>query len=249
MKVFNYLTSVISTKGAAFLILIDPDKVDKKNFHFFIKNCIKAGVDAFLVGGSLMINGNLQGTIKIIKSYCSIPTIIFPGSTEHICEEADALLFISLISSRNAEHLIGKQVLSAPIIKKYKVETISTGYMLIDGGNYTTAEYMSASKPIPRNKPEIAVATALAGEYLGMKMIYLEAGSGASLTVPDEMVKQVTGNCNIPVAVGGGIRDPETASKKVKAGARLIVIGNHFEDNKNWDLINKFAESIHYKIK
>lgn len=249
MKVFNYLTDVISEKGAAFLILIDPDKVDKKNFHSFLKRSKEAGVDAFLVGGSLMFDGNIPATIKKIKLHCKIPAIIFPGSIDHVCPEADALLFISLISSRNAEQIIGKQVLSAPIIKRYNVETISTGYILIDGGNCTTAEYMSGSRPIPRNKPEIAVATALAGEYLGMKMVYLEAGSGASLPVPDEMVKLVAKNCNLPVAVGGGIKDPDTAKNKVKAGAKLIVIGNHFEDRNNWDLINEFAKVIHTKQK
>jgi putative glycerol-1-phosphate prenyltransferase len=249
MKIFNYLLNNVSKKGAAFLILIDPDKIDEKNFHSFLMNCQKAGVDAFLVGGSLMIKGNLPDTIRNIKDHCSIPVIIFPGGVDHISPEADALLFISLISGRNAEQLIGKQVLSAPIIKKYNIETISTGYILVEGGNYTTAEYMSGSKPIPRNKPEIAVATALAAQYIGMKIIYLEAGSGAELTVPEEMIKMVSKNCNIPIIVGGGIKNPETAGRKVKAGAKLIVIGNHFEDKKNWKLIEEFSKSIHYKIK
>ena len=249
MKIYNYLVKTISGKGAAFLILIDPDKIDCKNFSSFIKNCERSGVDAFLIGGSLMINGDLPYTIKRIKTYCSIPTIIFPGSIEHVCREADALLFISLISSRNADQLIGKHVLSAPIIRKYGIETISTGYMLIEGGGYTTAEYISGSKPIPRNKPEIAVATALAAQYLGMKMIYLEAGSGSRLTVPEEMINMVSGSCNIPVIVGGGIKDPETAGSKIKAGAKMVVIGNHFEDSKNWRLIKEFSKSIHYKTK
>jgi phosphoglycerol geranylgeranyltransferase len=249
MKIYNYLLKVISGKGAAFLILIDPDKIDCKNFSSFIKDCEKSGIDAFLIGGSLIINGDLPGTIKRIKSYSSKPVIIFPGSIEHICREADALLFISLVSSRNAEQLIGKHVLSAPIIKKYGIEAISTAYMLIESGGYTTAEYISGSKPIPRNKPEIAVATALASEYLGMKMVYLEAGSGSEITVPEEMINMVSKSCSIPVIVGGGIKDPDTAGSKIKAGAKIVVIGNHFENSENWKLLKEFSRTIHYKLK
>lgn len=249
MKIYNYLLKVISGKGAAFLVLIDPDKIDCKNFSSFITASSKSGVDAYLVGGSLMMNGNLPVTIKKIKSYCSKPVIIFPGSIEHICREADALLYISMVSSRNAEHLIGKHVQAAPIINKFGIEPISTAYMLIESGGYTTAEYISGSKPIPRNKPEIAVATALASEYLGMKMIYLEAGSGSDITVPEEMIKMVSDTCTVPVIVGGGIKDPDTARNKTKAGAKIVVIGNHFEDSGNWKLIEDFSRAIHHKIK
>ncbi|MCU0407171.1 MAG: HisA/HisF-related TIM barrel protein, partial [Ignavibacteriaceae bacterium] len=139
----------------------------------------------------------------------------------------------------------------SPLIKRAKIEPISTGYVLIESGVTTTAVYMSGSLPVPRNKPEIAAATALAGEYLGMKFIYLEAGSGAQESqesVPDEMVKAVSEECSIPIIVGGGIRNPQTARRKVDNGASIIVTGNFFEDENNWDLIKDFASAIHKKL-
>ncbi len=136
---------------------------------------------------------------------------------------------------------------AAPILKEYGLESISTGYMLVESGHVTTAEYVSGSKPIPRDKTDIAVSTALAAEYLGMKMIYLEAGSGADKPVPNEMVKMVTENCSIPVIVGGGIKDSQTARDKVENGAKIIVTGNFFEDETNWHLIKEFADAVHIK--
>ncbi|MCX6152207.1 MAG: geranylgeranylglyceryl/heptaprenylglyceryl phosphate synthase [Ignavibacteriales bacterium] len=249
MKVYNYLLETISQKGAAFLILIDPDKVDEGRFPAFLNINNNAGVDGYLIGGSLMMKGDMSRTISIIKSECNKPTIIFPGSVSHVFPEADALLYLSLVSGRNADQLIGKHVISAPIIKRFGIEPISTGYMLIESGGYTAAEYMSASKPIPRTKPEIASATALAAQYIGMKLIYLEAGSGAQLSVPVEMITAVSEICDIPVIVGGGIRDAETAQSKVEAGAKIIVIGNHFEDENNWDMVTEFANAVHCKQK
>jgi phosphoglycerol geranylgeranyltransferase len=194
-----------------------------------------------------MIGTNLNDCINIIKNNSSLPVIIFPGSVSQVLPTADALLYISLISGRNAEQIIGKHVMAAPIIKQTGIEPISTGYMLVESGATTTAEYMSGSKPIPRNKPEIAAATALAAEYLGMKMIYLEGGSGAENSVPNKMVKLVSDTCTIPIIVGGGIRDANTASEKVKNGASLIVVGNYFEDENNWQFVREFANSIHQK--
>lgn len=248
MKIYQYLQEVINKKGAAYLILIDPDKISGEKLQKFCKHCESVGVDGFLAGGSLMIDGNLAESIDIIKQSCSIPVITFPGSVEQITPNADALLYISLISGRNAEQIIGKHILAAPYIKKIGLETISTGYMLIESGKTTTAEYISNSKPIPRNKPEIAAATALAAEYMGMKCVYLEAGSGAELTVPNEMVKLVSQYCSIPVIVGGGIRDSRTAREKVENGASIIVTGNYFEDEKNWNQIKRFAEAVHIKL-
>jgi len=248
MKTYNYLLNTIEAKGAAYLVLLDPDKISDAKLIPFVRHCEKSGVDGFLIGGSLMINGNMDSFIEKIKIESSLPSIIFPGSINQISPIADAILFLSVISGRNAEHLIGKHVIASPLIKRAKVEPISTGYILIESGKTTTAVYMSGSLPVPRNKPEIAAATALAGEYLGMKLIYLEAGSGAQDSVPDEMVKAVSEECSVPVVVGGGIRNPQSARNKVENGAGIIVTGNFFEDENNWHLIKDFSNAIHYKL-
>jgi len=245
--IYKSLLNTVEKKGAAFLILIDPDKVNEKLYAKFIKQCEQSGVDGFLIGGSLMTNGDLNKSIKLLKENSTLPVIIFPGSVHQVDGDADAILFLSLISGRNAEHLIGSQVIAAPMIKKVDIEPISTGYMLVESGRQTTAEYISGSKPIPRNKPEIAAATALAGEYLGMKFIYLESGSGAELSVPEEMISAVSNIISTPIIVGGGIKDPATAKRKVQAGASIVITGNHFEDESNWNLISKFAEAVHTK--
>lgn len=247
MKIYDQFLDIINRKGAAYLVLIDPDKTKDDKLAEFVKYCELSGVDGFLIGGSLMINGDLQETINIVKKNCSLPVIIFPGSVNQVLPNADAILFISLISGRNAEQLIGKHVFAAPIIRKYNIEPIATGYILVESGKTTTAEYMSGSKPVPRNKPEIAASTALAAEYLGMKMIYLEAGSGAENSVPEEMIKLVSETCTIPVIVGGGIKDANTARAKVNAGAKIIVTGNYFENENNWTKIKEFAHAIHIK--
>ena len=247
MKIYNHLLNTISQKGAAYLILLDPDKLSEDKVQVFLKHCEKSGVDGFLVGGSLMLNGNFELFLSKIKTHTQLPVIIFPGSITQVSSNADAILFLSVVSGRNPEHLIGKHVLAAPSIKKSGIEPISTAYILVDSGSTTTAVYMSGSLPIPRNKPEIAAATALASEYLGMKLIYLEAGSGANKPVPDEMVKAVKEQCTLPIIVGGGIRDSVTARKKVECGASIIVTGNYFEDENNWDLIKEFANAVHIK--
>jgi len=247
MKIYNQLLNTIKEKGAAYLILLDPDKLSEGKLAGFLRHCEKSGVDGFLVGGSLMVNGNFESFIEKVKIHSALPIIIFPGSITQVSQFADAILFLSVVSGRNPEHLIGKHVLAAPSIKKSGIEPISTAYILIESGATTTAVYMSGSLPIPRNKPEIAAATALAAEYLGMKLIYLEAGSGADNSVPDEMVKAVSSQCSVPVIVGGGIRNPQSAHKKVESGASIIVTGNFFENENNWDLIKEFANAVHCK--
>ncbi len=245
--IYDYLLNTISSKGAAYLVLLDPDKLTENKLFQFIRHCEKSDVDGFLVGGSLILDGEFDNFVEKVKEITTLPVIIFPGEVNQICEYADALLYLSVVSGRNPEHLIGKHVLAAPIIKKKKVEPISTGYMIIESGSVTTAEYISGSKPIPRNKPEIAAATALAAQYLGMKLIYLEAGSGALNSVPNEMVKAVTDYCDVPVIVGGGIKSPQSAREKVENGAKIIVTGNFFEDEANWNLIKEFASAVHFK--
>lgn len=248
MKIYNYLLDTIECKGAAYLVLIDPDKIAGNKLISFVKKCEEAGVDGLLIGGSLMMNGNLAKTLTDIKQNCTLPAIVFPGGESQVSPNADAILYLSLISGRNAEHLIGKHVLSAPLIKHFGIEPISTGYMLIESGSVTTVEYISGSRPIPRNKPEIAAATALAAQFLGMKFIYLEAGSGAKLSVPDEMVGYVSSLLDIPVIVGGGITTPQCARKKVECGAKIIVTGNYFEDEQNWNSLTEFSKSVHVKL-
>ena len=248
MKIYNRLLNIISTKGAAYLILLDPDKMPLSRLSSFVSQCEKSGVDGFLIGGSLLLNGNFEEFIERIKDITPLPVIIFPGSVNQICSKADAILFLSVISGRNAEHLIGEHVVAAPIIKKCKIEPISTGYVLVESGSLTTTQYMNGSPPIPRNKPEIAAATALAAEYMGMRFIYLEAGSGAEKSIPNEMIKAVSEYCTIPLIVGGGIRHPKDAKEKVENGAKIIVTGNHFENEDNWEMIKYFSDAIHFKL-
>jgi phosphoglycerol geranylgeranyltransferase len=245
MKTYNYLLNTISSKGAAYLVLLDPDKIGVDRLPEFVKYCEKSGVDGFLIGGSLMLNNNFELFIKKVKQNTKVPVIIFPGSVQQVSGAADAILYLSVVSGRNPEHLIGKHVIAAPLIREVGIEPISTGYILIESGVTTTAQYMSGSLPIPRNKPEIAAATALAAEYLGMKFIYLEAGSGAENTVPDEMVKKVSSFCSVPVIVGGGIKTPNVARRKIENGAKIIVTGNFFENESNWDMIKDFADAVH----
>ncbi len=245
---YQKILSEIETKGALLFILIDPDKSPVEDLRQFIKTCEASDVDGFLVGGSLMMSGDFDSYIKELKKLTRLPVIIFPGGVEQVSKYADAILFLSIISGRNPENLIGKHVLAAPLIRRIGIEPIATGYMLIESGKTTTAEFMSGSKPIPRHKPEIAAAHALAAEYLGMKLIYLEAGSGAEHSVPEEMIFAVSKFCTIPLIVGGGICNPRSARKKVEAGGKIIVIGNHFDDESNHSQLKEFADAVHINL-
>ncbi len=247
METYNHILNTIKSKGAAYLVLLDPDKLSFEKSESFLKHCASAGVDGFLIGGSLMLSGNFEMMIEKVKANTNLPAIIFPGSIDQISPRADAILFLSVVSGRNADHLIGRHVIASPLIKRSGIEVISTAYTLIESTITSTAVYMSGSMPLPRNKPEIAAATTLAAEYLGMKLIYLEAGSGADQPVPDEMIKAVADVCTVPVIVGGGIRSPFVAREKVESGANIIVIGNYFEDENNWDMVKDFANAVHFK--
>jgi phosphoglycerol geranylgeranyltransferase len=248
MNIYKNLISCISQKGGAFLVLLDPDKLSVQELPHFVRHCQASGADGFLVGGSLLTGGEFFNFIKVLKESSSVPVIIFPGDVNQISPDADAILFLSVVSGRNAEHLIGKHVIAAPAIKRAAIEPISTGYIIVESGSVTTAQYMSGSPPIPRNKPEIAAATALAAEYLGFKCIYLEAGSGANQSVPAEMIKAVSRVCSIPIIVGGGIKTVEDVREKMEAGGNIIVTGNFFEDEDNLDLIKYFAGAVHTKL-
>ncbi len=192
-----------------------------------------------------MLNDEFNNTIKTIKNHTSAPVIIFPGNLTQISSQADAILFLMLISGRNPDFLIGNQVVAAPIIKQAKLESISTGYLLIEGGIVSSTEFMSNTKPIPREKIDIAVAHSLAAELIGMKLLYLEAGSGARQSVPNEMITAIKKVCSLPIIVGGGINSPEKAEQKVISGASFIVTGTVIEQNNNISLIKEFASAIH----
>jgi phosphoglycerol geranylgeranyltransferase len=241
----DYLLHVRAKHGAGYLVLIDPDKWELAQLPSIAAAASANGADAILIGGSLLLTSSFDEIVKTIKKAANIPCIIFPGSTIQLSRHADAILFLSLISGRNADYLIGMQIMAAPIIRLIGVEPISTGYMLIESGRATSAEFMSNSRPIPRMKNDIAQATALAAEYLGMRLVYLEAGSGADWAVTPEMVNAVSSYVSIPVIVGGGIRTPEEAAKRVKAGAAFIVTGNVLEKQSHAPLIREFAEAIH----
>jgi phosphoglycerol geranylgeranyltransferase len=212
-----------------FVVLLDPDKLRLKKLEQTLDLALECGVDYFFIGGSLVVNNMLDDLLAGIRRRCDIPMILFPGNSFQLSYRADAILFLSLISGRNPELLIGQHVISAPFLKMSPLEIISTGYMLIDGGVQTSVQYMSNTYPIPAAKDDIAVCTALAGELLGLKIIYLDAGSGAQNPVSESMIEAVSGAVQVPLIVGGGIRTPEKVAANLKAGADMIVVGNAIE--------------------
>jgi len=224
-------------------VLIDPDKPSDAQMLSIIEKANAADVDFFFVGGSLLVTDSLDHCIKLIKANSNIPVLIFPGNSLQISKYCDGFLLLSLISGRNPEMLIGRHVIAAPYLKLYGNEIIPTGYMLIDSGKATSVSYMSDTTPIPHDKDDIAMCTAIAGEMLGLKLIYLEAGSGALMPVSTSMITKVSQMIKVPLIVGGGIRTPEMAAEAAKAGADIIVIGTAFE--KEPDMLKKFAEAIH----
>jgi len=228
-EIYNEILRRSKANEKMLAFLVDPDKAEDNHLKALCKLAEEQGVALFLVGGSLLTGGDLETTISTLKSYSSIPVVIFPGSPSQISEAADALLFLSLLSSRNPEMLIGQQVVAAPYLYKKNIEVISTAYLLIEGGRQTTASYISNSNPIPANKAEIAAFTALAGEYLGMSQVYLDAGSGAQNEVPPKMIEAVRKKIDVPLIVGGGIDSPAKIAAAHQAGADLVVIGNALE--------------------
>ncbi len=227
----------------SFAVLLDTDKVDEEYIDQLTRLASEAKVDYLFVGGSLVISNHLDKVVQRIKQHCTIPTILFPGSPSQISVHADALLYLSLISGRNPELLIGQHVISAAAVKQSGLEIISTGYMVIDGGAPTTVSYISNAAPVPADKNEIAMCTAMAGEMLGMKVIYMDAGSGAKRPISESMIEKVAQTIEIPLIVGGGITDPERAYRNCKAGADVLVIGNAIE--KDPSLIKEMSAAIH----
>jgi phosphoglycerol geranylgeranyltransferase len=227
----------------SFALLVDPDKVDAAATATLVELAVKARVDYLFVGGSLVISNHLDQVVQQIKSLCKIPIILFPGTPSQVSPYADALLYLSLISGRNPELLIGQHVISAPAVRKSGLEIISTGYMVIDGGAPTTVSYISNALPIPADKNEIALCTAMAGEMLGMKLIYMDAGSGARRPISTDMIQRVSESIGIPLLIGGGIQNPEKVYLNAKAGADLIVVGNAVE--KDSSILAEMAAALH----
>ncbi len=241
--IYHSLTERKRLGKRSFAVLIDPDKVNDSNMDQLVSLSVDAGVDYFLVGGSLVISNYLDECVQLIKHNCNIPVILFPGSPSQVSKYADALLYLSLISGRNADMLIGQHVVSAPVVRQSGLEIMSTGYMVIDGGAPTTVSYISNATPLPADKNEIAMCTAMAGEMLGMKLIYMDAGSGAKRAISENMIAKVASCIEVPLIVGGGIIEPEKAYLNCKAGADVIVVGNAIE--KDASLIKEMAAAVH----
>lgn len=233
---YQYLIHYLSEKGKGLFVLLDPDRKSIQELESTARTAQQAGAAAILFGTSFLSGNNFHQSLNAIRKVVSIPVLLFPGSSSQVTNDVDAILLLSLLSSRNPQFLIGEQVIAAPLIKQLQVEVISVAYLLIESGKITTAEFVSGSLPIPRDKPELAVAHALAGEQLGFKMVYLEAGSGALYPVPIEMIRNVKKELTIPLIVGGGIRSPEEVHHAAKNGADFIVVGTHFERTGNEQL-------------
>ena len=234
-----YKKSANNQKQLAFLI--DPDKYSGNKLEQTIKQINKTQPDIVMIGGSLVVD-KIDFIILKIKEECQIPVIIYPGSLIQLSTKADGILFISLISGRNPDFLIGNHVVAAPILKQSATEVISTGYMLIEGGTKTSVEYMSNTQPIPSTKNDIAIATAFAGELLGMKLIYMDAGSGAKNPIPLTMIREVKKSITVPLMIGGGLNTPEKVEKACQAGADIVVIGNAVE--KDLSLLKEFISIV-----
>ena len=229
--VLQQLYSAKKNNQRLFSLLIDPDKTGSNGLERTAISAQNAGVDMFFVGGSLLVSNTLFDTVQIIKANCDIPVVLFPGDNMQVVPNADAILLLSVISGRNAEMLIGKHVVAAPRLKNSGLEIIPTGYMLIDSGKPTTASYMSNTNPLPHDKDDIAACTAMAGEMLGMKTIFMDGGRGALNSVSENMVRRVAEHVDVPIIVGGGLKTPEMAKARFDAGATVVVVGNAIEQN------------------
>ena len=242
-SIYTSLQDKKEKKQKSFAVLLDPDKLDESSCKKMVKLGVDNKIDYFFVGGSLLTDDSLASTIATIKAETNIPIVIFPGSNTQICKEADAILLLSLISGRNADALIGQHVVAAPILKQSGLEILSTGYMLVDCGRPTTVSYISNTTPIPYDKPAIAACTAMAGEMLGLKLIYLDGGSGALNPIGAEMIRLVRKSVDAPIIVGGGINTREKAYNALMAGADVIVVGNGIE--KNPGLLSEVSGIVH----
>lgn len=244
MNVLNTLHERHKQGRKSIAVLIDPDKVEDPSSLIHLTNLASENcIDFFFVGGSLVTTTNLSDVVRHIKENVSIPVVLFPGNAMQIEPSADAILFLSLISGRNPEYLIGQQVIAAPILRNTKLEIIPTGYILVNSGKLTSVAYVSNTTPIPEDKFSLAACTAMAGEMLGLKTIYLDAGSGAEREISPKMISSVKKVINVPLIIGGGINTPQKAVNALDAGADMIVIGNAFE--KDPDLLIEISEKVY----
>lgn len=246
-NIYASITEKIRVGKKLLAALIDPDKCNSAGYNLAEKvKLFSKTADLIFVGGSLITTGNFEKTVQLVKKYASKPVIIFPGDNNQISNYADAILLLTLISGRNAEMLIGKHVEAAFQLKKSGIEIIPTGYMLIESGKITTALYVSGTQAIPRQKNEIAAATALAGEQLGLKFIYADAGSNAEKKIPAEMINAIKKEIKIPLIIGGGLRTSNDVLDAWNAGADIVVVGNALE--KEPELINSFIHQDYKSI-
>ena len=236
-NIYNNILQSKANNEKLLAILLDPDKIDLDHVQALIEKINQSPATHIFIGGSLVENNILDELILELKQKCDLPIVLFPGNPSQISDQADAILFLSLISGRNPDFLIEHQVNAVPILKKTNLEVISTGYILIESGTKTAVERVSKTRPLAKNNPEYIVQTAQAGEMLGNKLIYLEAGSGADYAVSKEIIKLVSQNIEIPLIVGGGIIDLQGIQKAYDFGADLVVIGTAFEND--IDFFNK----------
>jgi phosphoglycerol geranylgeranyltransferase len=238
-QVYHQLQNAKSQQAKKLAVLFDPDKMRLGRMEQALELAVECNIDYFFIGGSLVVNNMLDEVLAAVRTRCAIPLVLFPGSSFQLSYRADAILLLSLISGRNPELLIGQHVIAAPFLKMSPLEIISTGYMLVDGGVQTSVQYMSNTYPIPGHKADIAVCTALAGEMLGLKVMYMDAGSGAKNPISTAMIEAVSGAISAPLIVGGGIRTPEKVAENYAAGADVVVVGNAIESDPN--LIREMA--------
>jgi putative glycerol-1-phosphate prenyltransferase len=236
-NIYNNILKSKANNEKLLAILLDPDKIDLNSTEVLIQKIIQSPATHIFIGGSLVENNILDKLILKIKQKCALPIVLFPGNPSQISNKADAILFLSLISGRNPDFLIEHQVKAAPILKQTQLEIISTGYILVESGTETAVERVSKTTPLDRKNSDLVLATAQAGEMLGNKLIYLEAGSGAKQAVPLEMIRKISQNIEIPLLVGGGIIDLQGIQKAYDSGADLVVIGTAFEND--IDFFNK----------
>jgi putative glycerol-1-phosphate prenyltransferase len=241
------LLDTIAARGGCLAVLVDPDRSTPEDIGAIAAEAAAGDADLILVGSSLMLGDGFEPAVRAARSGGDLPVVVFPGGSGQVTGEADALLFLTLLSGRNPEYLIGQHVAAAPRIHSLGIETIPTAYLLVESGPITSVQYMSMTQPLPRSKPDLAVAHALAARYLGLRFIYLDSGSGAAAQVPEEMISAVAESARLPLIVGGGIREPAAARTRVEAGASVIVVGSALEGDRDPGLLAEMADAAHLR--
>lgn len=234
MSIYQQILQSKSESKKLLAILLDPDKLTVENLSNLIQKINQSPATHIFVGGSSFHGAHLDALVLELKLKTQLPTVLFPGNPSQISDKADGILFLTLLSGRNPDYLIEHQVNAVPMLNKTNLEVISTGYILIESGSETAVERVSQTKPLDRNNSEYVLQTAQAGVFIGNKLIYLEAGSGAKLSVPTEMIRLVSQNINVPLIVGGGIRTKAAIEGAYQAGADMVVIGTAFENDVNF---------------